>query len=102
MDFANRMNIAGMKTFKIQEVPSEGLLEDVNAALRTIPTATITETNQLIYTMAAVITEMLGNKINSNKEQHLSWRRTLEAKIKAVQMEVAYFSCSATSLSRIQ
>eukprot|EP00064_Thunnus_orientalis_P014697 superscaffoldBa00002592_g14744 len=34
------------------KVPSESLLEDVNAALCTIPTRTITETNQLIYTTA--------------------------------------------------
>lgn len=36
----------------LNEVPSESLLEDVNATLRTTPTATINETNQLIYTTA--------------------------------------------------
>lgn len=46
-------------------VPSEGVLEDVNAALLIIPSATITESNHLIYTMAAV---MLGCKVNSLKE----------------------------------
>lgn len=47
--------------------------EDVNTALNTIPTVTIMETNQLhIYATAAVILEMLGNKINiiSREEQH--------------------------------
>lgn len=46
-------------------VPSEGVLEDVNAALLTIPSAIITESNHLIYTTAAV---MLGCKVNSLKE----------------------------------
>ena len=31
------------------QVPSEDLLEDVNAALKIIPTETITDTNKLIH-----------------------------------------------------
>lgn len=61
---------------RLREVPSEGLLEEVKAALWTIPTATITETNQLIYNM-----ETLGYKMSSHKEKYPPWRR-LEAKIK--------------------
>lgn len=52
----------------------------MNAASWTIPTATITETKQLIYATAAV---------NSHKEQHLSWKRRVEAEMKAAQMEVS-------------
>lgn len=55
---------------RLCEVPSEELLDDVNAALRTVPTGTITETNQLIYSMAAVISEVLGYNFNSHKEQY--------------------------------
>lgn len=55
---------------RLREVPSEDLLDDVNAALRTVPTGTITETNQLIYSMEAVISEMLGYNFNSHKEQY--------------------------------
>lgn len=48
------------------EVPPEDLLEDVNVAL-----LIITETNQLIYTIATVITEMLGYKMNSQRSSML-------------------------------
>ena len=54
-------------------VPPESLLEDVNAALHIIPTGTMTETNKLMYTTAAVILEMLGYEMNymrSSKGQH--------------------------------
>lgn len=43
---------------RMHEVPSESLLEDVNATLRTMSTATITETKQLIYSIARVILGM--------------------------------------------
>ena len=45
------------------QVPSEDLLVDVNAALKTIPTGTITKTNKLIHSTATVIMEMLGYKV---------------------------------------
>ena len=66
----------------------------MNAALRIIPTRTIFETNQLIYTTATVILEMLGYKMNtmSHKEHYPPWRRRLEAKIKATQREVSQLS----------
>lgn len=70
----------------------ERLLEDVRAALWTMPTATIIKTNQTIYTMVAVILQMLGYKMNSQKEQNPPWRRRLEVKIKAVQREVCQIS----------
>nr|XP_049581805.1 uncharacterized protein LOC125972245 [Syngnathus scovelli] len=76
---------------RLSEVPSESLLEDVNAALTTIPTATITETNELIYTSAAVILEMLGYKKNYHMrpQQCPPWKRRLEAKIKIARREVS-------------
>uniref|UniRef100_A0A669EZW7 Reverse transcriptase domain-containing protein n=1 Tax=Oreochromis niloticus TaxID=8128 RepID=A0A669EZW7_ORENI len=74
---------------RLREVPSEGLLDDVNGALRTIPTTTITDTNKLIYTTAAVISEMLGYKLNSHKGQYPPWRRRLEGKIKVARREVS-------------
>ena len=56
------------------QVPSEDLLEDVNAAIRTIPTGNITETNKLIYSTATVILEMLGYKINTGHDkQYPPW-----------------------------
>ena len=48
---------------RLREVPFKSLLKDVNAALLTIPTATITRTNELVYTAATVILEMLGYTI---------------------------------------
>jgi len=39
----------------------------VNAALDTIPTGTIKETNKLMYTTAAVILQMLGYKMNNTR-----------------------------------
>ena len=47
------------------KVSSESLLEDVNAAPHTIPIFTITETNKLMYTTAAVIPHMLGYDMNN-------------------------------------
>ncbi|XP_016529213.1 uncharacterized protein LOC107836747 [Poecilia formosa] len=71
---------------RLSEVPSESLIEDVNAALRTIPTNTITETNELIYNSASVILEMLGYKSN-HETQYPPWKRRLEAKIKITRRE---------------
>lgn len=51
-------------------MPSEGLLEDMNE-LQIILVVTITETNQIIYTTAAVITEILGYKMNSVMEKEI-------------------------------
>ncbi|KAK7930440.1 hypothetical protein WMY93_006835 [Mugilogobius chulae] len=76
---------------RLSEVPSESLMEDVNAAVRAIPTTTITETNELIYTSASVILEVLGYKSNhgSHEKQYPPWKRRLEAKIKAARREVS-------------
>ena len=66
------------------------MLEDVNAAIRTIPTGTITETNKLIHNTATVILEILGYKMDMvHKNQYPSWKRRLEAKIKATQNKVS-------------
>lgn len=46
--------------------------------------------DQLIYTTAAVITEKLGYKMNSYKDQYLPWRRGLQAKIKTAQKLANY------------
>lgn len=43
--------------------------------------------HQLIYTMVAVVTEKLGYKVNSAKEQYPSWRR-LETRLKVARREV--------------
>ena len=63
------------------------------AALQTVPTNTITETNWLIYAAATVIFEMLGYKTNSNgsrkEQEHHPWKRQLEAKIMATRREVS-------------
>ncbi|XP_078026514.1 uncharacterized protein LOC144464187 [Epinephelus lanceolatus] len=70
-------------------VPSDDLLEDVNAALNTMPTRTITETNKLIHSTATVILEMLGYKMDMvHTNQYPPWKRRLEAKIKATQRQV--------------
>ena len=66
-------------------------LEDVNAALQTIPAVTITETNKLIYATTTVILEVLGYKLNMSKGQY-PWRRQLEAKSKATWIEVSQLS----------
>ncbi|TWW63296.1 hypothetical protein D4764_03G0003040 [Takifugu flavidus] len=83
----------------IDKVPDQSLLEDMKTALSTIPTTTITETNQLMYAAATVILQMLGYKMksmNSHKEQMVPWRRRLEAKIMATRREVSLL----TELSR--
>ena len=72
-----------------REVPSESLLEDMNAALLTIPTATITRTNELVYTAATVILEMLGYTIKTKNSPPAPWKMRLEAKIKTTRREVS-------------
>lgn len=57
--------------------------------LQIILVVTITETYQIIYTTAAVITEILGYKMNSDMEQTSPWRRRLKANIKAALREVS-------------
>ncbi|XP_051930603.1 uncharacterized protein LOC127606352 [Hippocampus zosterae] len=76
---------------RLCEVPPESLMESVNAALRAIPTVTITETNELIYASASVILEMLGYKSNhgSHEIRDPPWKRWLEAKIKAARKDVS-------------
>lgn len=53
-----------------------------NPELKSIPTATITEINQVIYTTATVILQILGYKMKGHKEQYPVWIRRLEVKIK--------------------
>ncbi|XP_055364306.1 uncharacterized protein LOC129604011 [Betta splendens] len=76
---------------RLSEVPSESFMEDVNAALRVIPTTTITETNELIYASASVILEVLGYKSNygSHEKQYPPWKRRSEAKIKTARREMS-------------
>uniref|UniRef100_A0A3B3HW39 Reverse transcriptase domain-containing protein n=1 Tax=Oryzias latipes TaxID=8090 RepID=A0A3B3HW39_ORYLA len=74
---------------RLSDVPPESLLETVNEALRAIPTTTITETNELVYTSAAVILEMLGYKSNHGRKQYPPWKQRLEAKIKATRKDVS-------------
>ena len=52
---------------RLNRIPSESQLEDMNKALRTVPT--IIETNRLIYTAATVVLEILRYKMNSNCRQ---------------------------------
>ncbi len=82
-------------------VPSQSLLEDMNTAIQTIPTRTITEMNQMIYTMPTVILEMRGYRMNmrgyrmnsiSHKEYYPSWKRRLKTKIEATWREVSQLS----------
>lgn len=64
-----------VQLLRLPEINSEVLLKDVKAALWTIPNATVIESSWLIYTAAAVITEMLGYMINNHKEQYSSLRK---------------------------
>ena len=73
-----------------RDVP-KSLLEDVNAALLTIPTATITRTNKLAYTAATVILEMLGYGIKTKSSPNSPWKMGLEAKIKTTRREVSHW-----------
>ena len=43
------------------------IIADINKVLCTIDTATIEETNQLLYSTAMVVMEELGYKIKSNR-----------------------------------
>ena len=67
----------------------KNLLEDVNAALLTIPTATITRTNELVCTAATVILEMRGYTIKKKSTTHAPWKMTLEARIKTTRTELS-------------
>ena len=51
-------------------MPSEGLLEDMNAAVETISTLTVAATNKLIC--ATVILGVLGYKLNASKSPYRS------------------------------
>lgn len=64
-----------VQLLRLPEINSEVLLKDVKAALWTIPNATVIERSWLIYTAAAVITEMLGYMMNNHKEQYSSLRK---------------------------
>lgn len=66
---------------RLREIPSVGLVEGVNVAQSLLQPSL----NQLIYTTAAVITELLGYKMKSYKEHYSPWRRWLEAKNKVAQ-----------------
>ena len=46
----------------------------------TIPTATITRTNELVNTAATVILEMLGYTIKKKSSTHAPWKMRLDAK----------------------
>ena len=67
----------------------DDMLEDINAALLTIPSDSITETNALIYATAAVTLESLGYKIRDGKSPTPPWKRRLEAKVKAARSDVS-------------
>ena len=67
----------------------DDMLEDINAALLTIPSDSITETNALIYATAAVTLETLGYKIKDGKSPTPPWKRRLEAKVKAARSDVS-------------
>ena len=43
------------------------IIADINKVLRTVDTATIEETNQMLYSTAMVVMEELGYKIQSNR-----------------------------------
>ena len=43
------------------------IIANINKVLHTVDTATIEETNQLLYSTAVVVTEELGYKIHSNR-----------------------------------
>lgn len=64
-----------VQLLRLPEINSEVLLKDVKAALWTILNATVIESSWLIYTAAAVITEMLGYMMNNHKEQYSSLRK---------------------------
>lgn len=83
-----------VRLLRLPEINSEVLLKDVKAALWTIPNATIIESSQLIYTAAAVITEMLDYMMNNHKEQYSPLRKRLKGKLKAAQRKLGnYWNC---------
>lgn len=86
-DIKNLCSKSGHTTTILREVTAETLL--VNAALQTVCTAKIKPTNQLIYTTARVVVDMVGYRMNSHKEQDPPWRRRLEAKSKTAWGEVS-------------
>lgn len=51
-----------------KKLPSDSRLTDFSAALQNIPATTIIETDELVYTTAAVILKMFDNK--SRKTSH--------------------------------
>ena len=52
-------------------------------SLLTIPTATITRTNELVFTAATEILEMLGYTIKKKSSSHAHWKMRLEVKEKS-------------------
>lgn len=54
------------------KIPSEEMLVEVNKALLTIPTQTITETSEFVYVTATVIPETLRYEIKDNTSRECS------------------------------
>ena len=69
-------------------------INQINKVLCTIDTATIKETNQLVYSTAVVVTEELGYKVQSNRTTTQDtppqkWKITLQRKIDKWSVDVS-------------
>jgi len=66
-------------SFKLQHITAQA-----NKAASSIDTSTITETNQLLYATATVVTEVMGvdiKKMNTRRSQTPPWKRRLQRKL---------------------
>ncbi len=86
MQMPERVRLPALKS--VQKKQMQEALYDVNMVLQTIPTSTIGETNQLIYSTAVVVTKALGFQVRkattSNEPSRRSppWKTRLEGRIK--------------------
>ena len=65
---------------------------EFNKAVSTIPTNCITETNELLYATAFVVTEELGYKINERKKidgKDPPWKRRIQNKINNMRKDIS-------------
>ena len=79
---------------KISKAIPNKLLEDINLALETIKTTSITETNTLIYSAATITLEEMGVKALPARHQASSppWRIRLERNIKSLRAKISKLS----------
>jgi outer membrane murein-binding lipoprotein Lpp len=79
---------------KLSKAIPNKLLEDINLALETINTTSITETNTLIYSTAIITLEKMGVKALPARHQASSppWRIRLESNVKSLCAKISKLS----------